>query len=36
MTIEQRAYFAAGDDVHYLCGWAYRGRFTLRRRARWS
>jgi hypothetical protein len=29
MTIEQRAYFAAGDEVHYLCGWAYRGRVHL-------
>ena len=29
MTIEQRAYFAAGDEVHYLCGWASRGRVHL-------
>jgi hypothetical protein len=29
MTVEQRAYFAAGDEVHYLTGWADKGRVHL-------
>ena len=28
-SVEQRAYFAAGDELRYLCGWAYRGRVHL-------
>ena len=27
--VEQRAYFATGDEIRYLCGWAYRGRVHL-------
>jgi hypothetical protein len=26
---EQRAYFAAGDELHYLTGWADKGRVHL-------
>ena len=29
MTIEQRAYFACRDELHYLCGWANGSRVRL-------
>jgi hypothetical protein len=29
MTVEQRAYFAYGDEIRFLTGWADKGRVRL-------